>query len=149
MRTGIRLILCTGMLWTASLPAQTDDVVVARERWRAADASTYEYGYHKYCECHGDTPPETLVTVVAGTVTNVRHRPANSDRIVSAAERNFQYYWTIDGLFDLIESAVARDATVRARFDPVLGYPTSVFIDYVQNTIGDEVDVRITQLRLL
>lgn len=149
MRALIRLSLLTGLFWTISLPAQPDDVSRARARWDAADTAAYEYGYHKYCECHGDTPPETLVTVMSGTVTNVRHRPANSDRVVPAAERNFQYYWTIDGLFDLIESAAARDATVRARFDPVLGYPTSVFIDYVQNTIGDEVDVRITQLSLL
>ena len=145
----MRVFLCAQLLWAAALAAQTDEIDAARERWAAAGTAAYEYGYHKYCECHGDTPPETLVTVTADTVTNVRHRPANSDRVVPAAERNFPYYWTIDDLFDLIESATARDATVRVRFDPALGYPTSVFIDYVQNTIGDEVDVRITQLRLL
>jgi hypothetical protein len=143
------LIISLGLIVASPLAAQTSDVGAARARWADASAASYEYGYHKFCECHGDTPPETLVSVTDGNVVNVRHKPAGSDIEVPAAERNFQYYWTIDGLFDLIQSAIARDATVRVRFDPTLGYPTSVFIDYSENLIGDEVDVRITQLRML
>ena len=143
------LVLAFGLLLAAPLAAQTGELAAARASWRQAGFDAYEYGYQKFCECHGDAPPETLVTVTAGQVTNVRHRPANSTREVPAEARNFQYYWTIDGLFDLIESALGRDATVRVRFDGALGYPTSVFIDYVESTIGDEVDVRITQLREL
>lgn len=142
-------ILAIGTLAAAAAFAQPGDLARARARWAAAGIETYEYGYHKFCECHGDTPPETLVTVTAGVVTNVRHKPADSSVEIPAAPRNFVYYWTIDGLFDLAESALGRDAVVRMQFDATLGYPTSVFIDYDANLIGDELDVRITQLRVL
>ena len=115
----------------------------ARERWQTSAISSYTYGYNKYCDCHGDTPPETLVTVTAGKVTDVRHRLVNSDRIVPAAERNFSLYWTVQELFELIDSAIQRDAVVRVRYDATLGYPTSFFIDYVADLIGDEVDIRV------
>jgi Family of unknown function (DUF6174) len=141
--------LVIGLAVAVSATAQSGDLERARQRWAAAGVVSYEYGYHKFCECHGDTPPETLVTVTAGVVTNVRHRPAGSETEIPAAQRNFGYYWTIDGLLDLAESALARDAVVRIRFDDALGYPTSVYIDYDTNLIGDELDVRITQLRVL
>ena len=143
------VIVIAGLMFAAPLGAQTEDVAAARARWVETRAASYEYGYHKFCECHGDAPPETLVTVTDGNVSNVRHRPAGSAIEVPAAEENWQYYWTIEGLFDLIETALAGDAIVRARFDTSLGYPTSVFIDYSESLIGDEVDVRITQLRML
>lgn len=146
MRT---LIVFLGLVVSSPLAAQSSELDAARALWAEAGTASYEYGYHKFCECHGDTPPETLVTVSGGKVVNVRHKPAGSDIEVPAAERNFQYYWTIDDLFELMASAIARDATVRARFDATLGHPTSVFIDYDANLIGDEVDVRITQLRML
>jgi uncharacterized protein DUF6174 len=116
----------------------------ARAKWRAAKLVSYEYGYHKFCECHRDSPPETVVTVRDGNVVNVRHRPAGSSTEVPAAEKNFEYYWTIDGLFDLIAAVQARRGEVRAEFDPTLGYPTRVYIDYDKSMIGDELDMRLT-----
>lgn len=117
----------------------------ARENWRSASATNYVYGYNKFCECHGEDPPETSVTVKDGVVIAVAHQLDNSSRLVPAAPRNLSLYWTIDDIFELIESALARDAVVRAHFDKSLGYPLSVYIDYMPNLIGDEVDIRLTR----
>ena len=106
----------------------------------------YEYAYHKFCECHGESPPETVVTVSGARVVRVYHRHADSEREVPAREGSLEYYWTVDDLFDLIESAAARDATVRASYDMALGHPTRVYIDYDLALVGDEVDVRLTRL---
>ena len=141
-------IAVLGLLLCAPLAAQSE-LEDARALWRQAGSASYEYGFHRFCDCYGDMPPETLITVSDGKITNVRHKRAESTDEVPAAERNFQYYWTIEDLFALIESARASEATVRARFDPMLGFPTSVYIDYVENIIGDEVDVRITRLTVL
>ena len=138
-----------GWLVAAALPclAQQDPALVAAERaWRAAAPASYEYGYRKYCECHPDTPPETIVTVRDGRVVGVRHRPVGYDREVPAEARNFQYYWTVDGLFELLEAAFARGAQVRATYDPARGFPTEVHIDYDRNAIGDELDIKLTQV---
>ena len=79
----------------------------------------------------------------------MRHRPVNYAEEVPAEERNLQFYWTVDGLFDLLESARKRGAQVRASYDPTLGYPTELYIDYDAGFIGDELDLKVTQVRAL
>lgn len=116
-----------------------------KSQWMTAAIANYEYGYNKYCECHKERPPETLVTVGPDGVVDVRHRPVDSERIVPAEARNFSLYWTIADLFELVEKAISRDAVVRVDYDPALGYPRNIFIDYDAALIGDEVDVRITR----
>jgi hypothetical protein len=133
-----------------TLPAFADaQLDAARARWQSAALAAYEYGYHKYCECHRESPPETVVTVSGGNVTRVRHRLAGSDVEVPAADKNFQYYWTVEGLFDLIASALDRGVQVRASYDAALGFPREVFIDYDTDFIGDELDVRLTAVTRL
>ena len=129
--------------------AQEPDLAAGRSAWRAAALADYEYGYRKFCECHPDSPPETVVTVRGGKVVGVRHRPVGFTNEVQAEQRNLQFYWTVDGLFDLIDAARARGVTVRASYDAKLGYPTQVYIDYDANFIGDELDLRLTTVTAL
>jgi hypothetical protein len=121
----------------------------ARARWQSAALASYEYGYHKFCECHRESPPETVVTVRGGSVTGVRHRPVGGASEVPAAEKNFEYYWTVDGLFALIASAQERGVQVRAAYDAELGFPREIYIDYDSNLIGDELDLRLTGVNRL
>ena len=124
--------------------AQPTDFAAARNAWRRAALTDYEYGYRKYCACHPDSPPETLVTVRGGTIVGVRHRPVDSTNDVPARAGSLQYYWTIDELFELIDSARRRGASVRASYDGERGFPTEIHIDYDKNAIGDELDVELT-----
>ncbi len=146
MRTSVMLQLAAAAsVVFAALPAAADaELDGARARWRSAAAMQYEYGYHKFCECHRESPPETIVTVRGGRVVGVRHRPAGSTNEVAAADKNLEYYWTVDGLFDLIASAQQRGAEVRAAYDLELGFPREVYIDYDPDFIGDELDLRLT-----
>jgi hypothetical protein len=136
-----------GLLLTA-WPSFAEDaaLVAAKRAWRSAGLASYEYGYRKYCECHPDTPPETVVTVRDGRVVGVRHRPVGYDREVLAEARNLQYYWTVDGLFDLLAGAFQRGANVRVKYDAARGFPTELYIDYDTNAIGDELDLKLTQV---
>jgi len=129
----------------AILPVLADaELDGARARWQTAALGAYEYGYHKYCECHRESPPETIVSVRDGKVVRVRHRPAGSEVEVPAADKNFDYYWTVDGLFRLIASALERGVEVRAMYDGAQGFPREVYIDYDADFIGDELDLRLT-----
>ena len=119
----------------------------ARARWQSAAITSYEYGYQKYCDCHRENPPETVVTVSGGSVTGVRHRPAGTTTEVPG--KDFEYYWTVDGLFTLIASAQARGVQVRAAYDADLGFPREIYIDYDTKLIGDELDVRLTRVTRL
>ncbi len=137
--------LCLGA-GSAAADAELD---AARARWQGARLSAYEYGYHKFCECHRESPPETIVSVRDGDVFRVRHRPAGSTTEVPAADKNFDYYWTVDGLFRLVEAAFERGVTVRAAYDATLGYPREIYIDYDPDFIGDELDLRLTAVTAL
>jgi hypothetical protein len=145
MRSAVLRGIIGALLALAATSALADaELEAARTRWQSAALPGYEYGYHKYCECHRDSPPETVVTVRDGQVVGVRHRPVGSATEVPAADKNLEYYWTVDGLFALIASAQQRGVQVRAQYDAALGFPREVYIDYDSDFIGDELDVRLT-----
>lgn len=148
MRTyNLNRALTGAALALSAVPALADSALDgARARWQSAALERYEYGYHKYCECHRETPPETVVSVANDKVVGVRHRPVGSAVEVPAADKNFDYYWTVDGLFGLIASAEARGVQVRASYDDELGFPREVYIDYDVDFIGDELDLRLTSV---
>lgn len=144
------LLLCAAIACSNLAGAQADGsalterLAAARTVWQRAALTDYVYGYNKFCECHAETPPETLVSVAAGVVTDVRHRMAKTGDVVPADRDNFALYWTVDDLFGLIERAASGTATVQADFDARNGVPQRIFIDYLPDMIGDEVDVRVT-----
>lgn len=121
----------------------------ARALWESAAASDYRYGYEKHCECYRDAPPVTVVTVAGGTIERVFHRHDDSEREVPAREGSLDLYWTIDDLFDKLAGAYAREAVVRVDYDPVRGYPQTLYIDYDPTFSGDETDLRLTQFEVL
>jgi hypothetical protein len=114
----MRAVFWLAAMWlAAALPASASAdgaLDAARAKWRAAKLGSYEYGYRKFCECHRDSPPETVVSVRDGKVVNVRHRPVGSTTEVPAAEKNFEYYWTVEGLFELIAAADAARGSPRS-----------------------------------
>src|SRR5690554_3124955 len=96
MRTFLRCVVlsCGALLATAASAADDSTAALesARARWDAAALADYEYGYRKFCECHRESPPETVVTVRDGKVVRVRHRPTIGSAEVPAEDRNVQYY---------------------------------------------------------
>jgi Family of unknown function (DUF6174) len=136
-------------LSVASFEAVAQDGELQRHRalWEDAGPQSYMYGYNKYCDCHPTDPPETVVTVANGAVTRVYHLLAGSSREVPAREGSLELYWTIEDLFELIDSAMsAGAAATRVRYDDTFGYPVSIYVDYDSDLVGDELDLRITRL---
>ncbi|HEX5049691.1 MAG TPA: DUF6174 domain-containing protein [Gammaproteobacteria bacterium] len=150
--TWLRGVAVAGLLSTvlpgvvAAASQEQQELTAAKRSWQSTGLASYEYGYRKYCACHPDKPPETVVTVRGGSVVGVRHRPVGYDREVPAEARNLQYYWTVDGLFDLLAAAFDRGAQVRVAYDAARGFPTELHIDYDKNAIGDELDIELTQV---
>ncbi len=135
----------------AMLPmsTQAQETAQARARWQAAAIDDYEYSYRRVCDCHPDQLADTIVTVTDGVVTAVRYARADYAQDVPVAENRLSWFRTIEDLFALVETATASDADVRATFDAERGYPTKVYVDYVRDLVGDEVDLTITAFRPL
>lgn len=149
--TGRLLTLLAGAILAAPAARAAglaDELDANRDRWRAAATGQYRYGYQKYCDCHPEDPPETIVSVEDGRVVRVYHLHSDSEREVPAREGSLDLYWTIEGLFDLVAAALEREVTVRVQFDDALGYPERIYIDYDPAAVGDELDVRLTRVEL-
>jgi hypothetical protein len=144
MRAGALVIVAALVAVLPGLGSADPALDAARARWRQAGLASYEYGYRKFCECHRDAPPETVVSVRDGKVVNVRHRPVGFTTEVPAAEKNFEYYWTVDGLFELLQTALDRQVQVRAEYDAKLGFPTQIHIDYDKSSSSDDLDLELT-----
>lgn len=113
----------------------------ARGRWDAAAPAAYRFTLHRSCFCPPEFRGPFLVTVRDGHVAAVEYEGAPID-----AERAL----TVDDLFTLLAEAYGRDAErVEATFDPDLGYPTSLFVDYEAQMADEEVGYTVTALRPL
>ena len=129
-------------------PVLGDEALDAgRQKWEAANVSSYELRYQKVCECHREEPTDTIVTVEQGSIVGVRFdREDYLDEVAVPPER-YEWFRTVDDLFALVAGAQEREALVRVSYEPALGYPTRIYIDYVQDLVGEEVELRVLELR--
>ncbi len=126
-----------------------DELTASRDLWEAAGIESYEYRYEKVCDCHRDTPAETIVTVENGLVVGVRYDREDYLTEIPVAEDSYQWFRTIDELFTLVETASRSAATLRVAYEQELGYPTYIYIDYDQAMVGEEVELQVVSLRTL
>ena len=85
--------------------------------------------------CIQDFVAPVGVTVDGSEVVEVTYLDNEPHR----CEPDAAQYYTIPGLFNLIQEAIDSGAhSLQAQYDATLGYPTEVFIDYVSNIADEE-----------
>jgi Family of unknown function (DUF6174) len=105
---------------------------VARERWIDRAPASYSFTMARICFCL--ELPAMRVTVVNGAVTSVRP-VGGGDELTGSSRDAFR---PILALFGTVSDAIDDDAySIRAVYDPALGFPADVFIDY-RRDIADE-----------
>lgn len=111
---------------------------VARKRWISQAPSSYSFIMGLECFCVETR--EMRVTVVNGVVVSVR--PLDTDEeLAGPARASFR---PIVDLFSVVLDAISRLAySIRAEYDPALGFPSSVFIDYERNIADEEYGFRV------
>ena len=144
MRLAIMLGLVALMTGAPAIADEEDlaRLAAARALWQAAQNGDYQFRYQKYCDCDRNEPKVTVVTVSNGVIEDVHHLFAGSENEVPAREGSLAEYWTMDELFDKLEAAYVREVTVRVNFDERFGFPSSMYIDYLADRVGDETDLR-------
>ena len=148
LATGIRLVLLSTIA-LYSLSSADDDVAANRGVWAAAGIASYEYRYEKVCDCHRDTPAETIVTITNGVVVDVRYDREDYLSEVAVATENYRWSRTIDDLFTLVETASETADTLRVAYEQTLGYPAYIYIDYDHAMVGEEVELRVISLHAI
>ena len=118
-------------------------MTLARQRalWEAHEPASYTYTLRINCFCPPEYTGPVRVEVLNGEPVSVTYIEDGE----ATAPDMFARYDTLDKIFDLIADACARGAyEISAEYDPEFGYPTSVYIDYLEYAIDEELGVVVS-----
>jgi hypothetical protein len=108
-----------------------NDLAEYRAMWETQRLTDYTFDVVRICYCQ--FVADVRVTVEGGVITGVTE-------LASEVARDPELFRTIDGLFDLVQDAYDRNAhEVQVEFDLSRGYPTRIWIDYVQMMADEEM----------
>ena len=114
-----------------------------RKLWQAQNITSYDYTFNKMCFCPPPANTPAIISVRNNAITSVSN-PETSQPIDNP---EIDFYKSIDQLFEVLEEAVQRKADrITVKYDAKLGYPTSIFIDYIKLAADDEVAFSATDL---
>ena len=145
-------LLMLGVCLTVSMASMTwadERLDTGKALWQTSGISTYQYRYQKICECHRSKPSETIVSVDMGTIVGVRYDREDYLKEILVPTDRHKWFRTIGELFELVDKAYQLQAQVRVSYEPQLGYPQYIYIDYDEDLVGEEVELRILELNRL
>ena len=122
---------------------QEDTLTSAEARWRAAGLADYRFGFVKSCECLPAATSSVTMTVAGGEFVAATYIGDGT----AADTALFRDALTFDRLFAFLHRALAQHpASFTAQYDPTLGYPVQVSIDYSITTADDEIFLSVFDL---
>jgi hypothetical protein len=120
------------------------NVTDARARWNAARPASYEYTLAVGCFCLRDVTRPVVITVTATTVTSRRYE----DDGTAVPDQLAATFPSIDGLFDkLLDARMRNAANSAANYEPTLGYPVQISLDYSATIADDEISYVVSRFR--
>jgi hypothetical protein len=107
----------------------------AREKWEKAGFENYVFQFRWQCFCIREYVSLVELKVKAGNAVSGSYVEGGGE----LESERLADYMPIDQLFDLIQEAIDRDAhSIRAEYDPELGFPVDVYIDYNEMMADEE-----------
>ena len=129
--TRVRLITLVLLSACVSPTTPENDLAEYRALWEAQSLTDYTFDVVKNCFCWPIA--DVRITVQGGVITDVTE-------LASEVARDPETFRTINSLFDLVQDAYERDAhEIQVEFDPGRGYPTRIWIDYVEMMMDEEM----------
>lgn len=105
-----------------------------QEKWRAQGIASYTYDYRLNCFCGGPGIQPVRIEVREGEVVEVTLQETGEPVDPSTVDD----FPTVEDLFGMIRNALEREPfRAEAAYDPLLGYPRDVFIDF-EEWVADE-----------
>ena len=112
-------------------------------KWSLSAPVAYQMTFQKTCFCSPAVTRAIIVVFRNHAIESAKYADNGADASAAGA-------LNIDGVFSTINDALGRNAaTISASYDPVLGYPLSVFIDYNAATADDELTITISNFQVL
>lgn len=114
----------------------------ARDRWTSNHPASYDFTMRRLCFCPAEFTNPVIVAVRNGVVESRRYESSGQPLPANYA----QSFPTIDGLWEIVDDAARRNAAkLDVTYDPVLGYPTRIDIDYDTRLADEEVTIVVTR----
>ena len=114
-----------------------DDLARNRARWEAQGYVDYEFVFQRLCYCDDAAVAPVQIRVEDGAVAGVIDTLGQP---VDSLEVAWYFTITIDSLFDIVESAIARPAhRLTVQYHEEFGYPERIAIDWIGDAVDDEV----------
>ena len=127
------------------LGPEHEELAEARNRWAEARVDSYQFKFQRICFCAPDFVRSVRIEVLAGTVTSAVY--VDTGEPISGPLSSVPM---IEDLFDEIQDAMDHDAfSLMADYDADIGYPTSVSIDFNEQTIDEEMAFSVSSFQLL
>lgn len=113
-----------------------------RDLWERQGPPSYIYAVERLCFCAGAARGPVRVTVQGSTVLERDY----VDTGEPVPETLADLFPTVEGLFDLVASAIAGGAySVQVDYDEASGVPITIQIDYQRNVADEELGMRVTE----
>lgn len=122
-----------------------DGLAEARRLWASEEPADYRIDVRRLCFCGFDVTRAVRVTVHNGAVVSRRY--VDDGMPASGAPDLFP---DVAGLFEIVEDAIQRDAhRLDVRYDPALGFPLSIVIDYIEQAVDEELTLQVDAFEAL
>jgi hypothetical protein len=137
-------VACAPVYPPSTTPASTPtDAAGYRAIWDANHPASYSYTIERTCFCVPLGP--LAVTVEDGRVTSIV--TADGKHLKPSDPRLNAYPISIDQLFDYATEAETQSARSEIGYDPTLGYPARLDIDWTSSTPDDDVQIRVSNFQ--
>jgi hypothetical protein len=113
-------------------------------RWNSIGPDSYQMVLTRLCECA--TPTEVVLVVVRNKTVESRTYVETDAAVPPGRADDFP---DIPGLFEFIDQARRAASAYQTGYDPTYGYPVTLYIDWVQGTLSDDVSYAVTEFTSL
>ena len=128
------------------LDALQNELTHNRLRWDLMAMKRYQFDHRWICFCISELGAPVAITVRSGAIM----RAAYVDSEIVTGDPDITRYHTVDGLFDIIQDAIDREAyDILAEYDAELEYPTAVSIDYDSHIADEERAFTVSNLTVI
>jgi len=135
--------LSSGCASSDPLDDPRSELETNRARWVADRPTAYSYTLERLCFCGPEARGPVVVTVQGASVTERVY--VGSDEPVAPALEDL--YPSVDGLFEVLEEAMDRDAhRIEVTYDVGTGIPLDIWVDYAENVADEELGFAVRSL---
>jgi hypothetical protein len=119
------------------------EIAAQREKWAARRIDDYQLTFSRSCFCAPEGAGLVVLTVLEGEPVEWLYF-LSGDPVAPEWQAVFP---PVDGLFDFLDDAIARGAEeIEVAFEPDLGLPTTVLVDYRLAAADEEIGYEVEKI---